>query len=155
MSNANGLESQIKEDIKNAMREKKKDVLGVLRLLSAEMKQIQVDQRQDSLSDDDVMQVLTKMVKQRKQSIEQYEQAGRDDLASSERFEIDVLSAYLPEQLAEDVIDSLIAEAINQTQAASVKDMGKLMGVLKPQLQGKADMGVVGQKIKQRLGNPQ
>ncbi len=132
------------------MKAKDKPRLGVLRLITAAIKQREVDER-ITLDDDQVLAVLEKMIKQRKDSIEQYEKAGRDELAQQEAFEIGIIQEYLPEQLSDAEIDALIAEAISSSGAASMKDMGKVMGMLKPKLAGRADMGQVSQIIKKQL----
>jgi uncharacterized protein YqeY len=134
------------------MKAKDKPRLGVLRLITAAIKQREVDER-ITLDDAQVLAVLEKMVKQRKDSIAQYEKAGRDELAQQEAFEIGIIQAYLPEHLSDAEIDALIADAISSSGAASMKDMGKVMGMLKPKLAGRADMGQVSQKIKQRLSD--
>ncbi len=146
------LTTRITDDVKAAMRSKDKDRLAVLRLITAAIKQIEVDQR-ITLDDDQVISVLEKMLKQRKDSIEQFSKAGRDELVAQEAAEIEIIQQYLPEQLSEDEISSLIDEAISATSAASMKDMGKVMGLLKPKLAGRADMGKVSQTIKQRLSD--
>ncbi len=144
------LTTRITDDVKTAMRSKDKDRLAVLRLITAAIKQIEVDQR-ITLDDDQVIGVLEKMLKQRKDSIEQFSKAGRDELVAQEAAEIEIIQEYLPEQLSEDEINSLINDAISATNAAGMKDMGKVMGMLKPKLAGRADMGKVSQTIKQRL----
>jgi len=136
--------------MKDAMRGGDKRGLGVIRLILAAIKQREVDERIE-LDDVQVTTVLDKMAKQRRDSLEQYEKAGRDDLADQESFEIDMLKAYLPEQLGDAAIDALIDEAIQATGASSMKDMGKVMGQLKTKLQGRADMGAVSGRIKARL----
>ena len=133
------------------MRAGDKKTLGTIRLILSAVKQVEVDTRKD-LVDEDVLQILDKMVKQRRESITQYEKAGRDELATIEKDEIEVIQAYLPEQLSEDEIATMISAAIESTGAESMKDMGKVMGILKPQLQGRADMGAVSGIIKQKLG---
>ena len=132
------------------MKAKDKPRLGVLRLITAAIKQREVDER-INLDDNQVLAVLEKMLKQRKDSIAQYEKAGRNELAQQEASEISIIQEYLPEQLSDDEIDALIAEAISSTGAASMKDMGKVMGMLKPKLAGRADMGAVSGKIKAQL----
>lgn len=144
------LSTRINDDVKVAMKAKDKPRLGVLRLITAAIKQREVDER-ITLDDDQVLAVLEKMIKQRKDSIEQYEKAGRDELARQEAFEIGIIQEYLPEQLSDAEIDALIAEAISSSGAASMKDMGKVMGMLKPKLAGRADMGQVSQIIKKQL----
>ncbi len=146
------LKDRINDDVKTAMRSKDKPRLGVLRLITAAIKQIEVD-KQTSLDDDAVIAVLEKMLKQRKDSISQFEKAGRDELVAQEAFEIGIIQDYMPEQLSEDEITRLIDDAISATGAASMKDMGKVMGMLKPRLAGKADMGQVSQIIKKRLSD--
>jgi uncharacterized protein YqeY len=144
------LSTRINDDVKAAMKAKDKPRLGVLRLITAAIKQREVDER-ITLDDDQVLAVLEKMIKQRKDSIAQYEKAGRDELAQQEAFEIGIIQDYLPEQLSDAEIDALIAEAISNSGAASMKDMGKVMGMLKPKLAGRADMGAVSGKIKAKL----
>jgi hypothetical protein len=144
------LKETLQQDMKTAMRAGDKRRLGVIRLINAAVKQREVDERIE-LDDTQVTAVLDKMAKQRRESIEQYEKAGRDDLAEQENFELGVLQDYLPEQLSESEIDQLIDTAIEATGAASIKDMGKVMGQLKPQLAGRADMGAVSARIKSRL----
>ena len=144
------LSKRINDDVKVAMKAKDKPRLGVLRLITAAIKQREVDER-ITLDDDQVLAVLEKMIKQRKDSIAQYEKAGRDELAQQEAFEIGIIQDYLPEQLSDDEIDALITEAISSSGAASMKDMGKVMGMLKPKLAGRADMGAVSGKIKAKL----
>ena len=144
------LKETLQQDMKTAMRAGDKRRLGVIRLINAAIKQREVDERIE-LDDAQVTAVLDKMAKQRRESIEQYRKAGRDDLAEQENFELDVLQAYLPEQLSEAEIDALIEEAIAATGASGMKDMGKVMGQLKARLAGRADMGAVSGKIKARL----
>ena len=144
------LKEQLQQDMKDALRGGDKRSLGVIRLILAAIKQREVDERIE-LDDAQVTSVLDKMAKQRRDSHEQYEKAGRDDLAEQEAFELDMLKAYLPEQLGDTEIDTLIDEAIQATGASSMKDMGKIMGQLKPKLQGRADMGAVSGRIKDRL----
>jgi uncharacterized protein YqeY len=145
------LKTQILEDIKAAMKAKESVRLGTLRLLSAAIKQKEVDERVE-LDDAAVLSILEKLIKQRKESITQFEKAGRQDLVDAETAEMAVLSAYLPAQLSEAEITAAIGAAIASTGAAGPKDMGKLMGVLKPQLAGKADMGKVSALVKAKLG---
>ena len=144
------LTARINDDVKAAMKAKDKARLGVLRLITAAIKQREVDER-ITLNDEQVLAVLEKMIKQRKDSIAQYEKAGRDELAQQEAFEIGIIQAYMPEQLSDDEIDALITEAISSSGAESMKDMGKVMGLLKPKLAGRADMGAVSGKIKAKL----
>jgi uncharacterized protein YqeY len=145
------LKEKIKDDIKQAMRDKNESRLGTLRMLSAAIQRREVDER-IQLDDAQVIAVIEKLVKQGRESIEQYIKGGRQELADKESGEIAVFQAYLPQQLSEAEIDQLVAEAIAATGASSIKDMGKVMGVLKPKLQGRADMGKVGGKIKAKLG---
>ena len=144
------LKQRITEDMKIAMRAKDTARLGAIRLLLAAMKQREVDERIE-LSDADVIAIIEKMNKQRRDSISQYEAAGRQDLADIEKFEMSVLADYMPQQLGEDEIASAVAEAIAATGAVGPQDMGKVMGVLKPKLAGRADMGKVSALIKAQL----
>jgi uncharacterized protein YqeY len=144
------LKNRISEDMKAAMRAKEKERLATIRLIQAAIKQREVDERID-LDDDQVIVVLDKMVKQRKESIAQFTDAGRDELAAKEQAEIDIIQEYLPEALSEAEIEAMISEAITATGASEMKDMGKVMGMLKPKLQGRADMGAVSAQIKAKL----
>ena len=146
------LRERINEDMKAAMRAKESARLSALRLLLAAIKQREVDERIE-LDDAAVLAVVDKMLKQRRDSVAQYEAAQRFDLASAERFEIDVLSAYKPAGLNADQIAAAVDEAIKATGASAAADMGKLMAVLKPQLAGKADMAEVSKLVKSRLSN--
>jgi len=145
------LKERITEDMKTAMRSGEKDRLAVIRLLQAAIKQREVDER-ITLDDAQITSVLEKMIKQRKESVVAFEKGGRADLVAKENAEIAVLQPYLPAQLSDAELDALIAEAISSTGAASIKDMGKVMGVVKAKAAGKADMGAVGARIKARLG---
>ena len=144
------IKDTLQQDVKDAMRSGDKRRLGVIRLVMAAIKQREVDERIE-LDDTQVTAVLDKMSKQRRESIEQYSKAGRDDLVDQESYELDLLKAYLPEQLDDAEIDAMIDEALQSTGASSIKDMGKVMGQLKSKLQGRADMGAVSNKIKARL----
>ena len=144
------LKTRIQEDMKAAMRGGDKARLAAIRLIMAAIKQREVDERIE-LDDTQVTAVLDKMVKQRRESIEQYEKAGRTDLVDKEKAELEVIQTYLPEPLSEDEINALIDEAIAETGASSIKDMGKVMGLLKPKLAGRADMGKVSGQVKARL----
>ncbi len=144
------LKTRINDDVKTAMRSKDKERLGTLRLLTAAIKQIEVDKRIE-LNNDQIITVLEKMLKQRKDSIEQFEKAGRTELAEIEIKEIAILKEFMPEQMSDADIDILIDDAISSSGAEAMKDMGKVMGILKPQLAGKADMGAVSGKIKAKL----
>jgi uncharacterized protein len=145
------LKERITDDMKAAMRAGEKERLGVIRMITAAIKQREVDER-ISLDDAQVIAVLEKMVKQRKESLVQFQAGNRQDLVDKESAEIELLKDYLPSQLGDAEIDALIADAIAATGAASVKDMGKVMGVIKSKAQGRADMGTVGAKIKAKLG---
>ncbi len=145
------LKQRLTEDMKAAMRSKDKPRLGVVRLVLAAIKQREVDERIE-LDDTQVLAVLDKMVKQRRDSVRQFEDAGRQELADQESYEIGVLQDYLPAALDEVELDALISQAIKASGAESMKDMGKVMGMLKPQVQGRADMGEVSKKIKASLG---
>ena len=144
------LKQQISDDMKAAMRAKEVARLGAIRLLLAAMKQREVDERIE-LSDADVIAIIEKMNKQRRDSINQYEAAGRQDLADVEKFEMRVLAEYMPQQLSDAEIVAAIAEAITASGAASPQDMGKVMGIVKPKLAGRADMGKVSALIKAQL----
>lgn len=136
--------------MKSAMKNGDKDRLATIRLILAAVKQVEVDTRND-VSDQDMLVILDKMAKQRRESISQFEQAGRQDLVDKETQELKILSEFLPQALSEDEIAELINTAMQESSASSMKDMGKVMGILKPQLQGRADMGKVSQLIKSRL----
>jgi len=142
--------ASVKDAVKQAMRAKDKPRLGALRLAAAEFKRVEVDERIE-IDDERALILLDKMVKQRRDSIRQYEEAGRDDLADTEKFEVSVISEFLPEALSEDELAKLVADAVAQTGATGMQDMGKLMGVLKPQVQGRADMAQVSQLVKANL----
>ena len=145
------LKAQISEDMKVAMKAGEKDRLKVVRLILAAIKQIEVDNRTE-LDDAGVLSVLGKMVKQRRDSVNQFTDGGRQDLADIELAEIAVLETYLPEQLSESELDEIISDAIQDTGAESIRDMGKVMGQVKAKAAGRADMGAVGAKVKERLG---
>lgn len=149
---ATSLKEQITSDMKDAMRAKDKDLLGTIRLIQAAIKQREVDERIE-LNDEQVLAVLDKMVKQRRDSITQYRDAGRDELAAKEEAELEIIQRYLPEALSEAELNGLIDEAIASSGAESMKDMGKVMGILKPKVQGRADMGAVSASIKARLSS--
>jgi len=144
------LKERITEDMKAAMRSGEKDRLSVIRLILAAIKQREVDER-ISLDDVQVLAVLDKMMKQRRESIAQFESGGRSDLVARESAELALLQSYLPAQLTPAEVDALIAEAIRSTGAASVKDMGKVMGIVKAQAQGRTDMAALSARIKQKL----
>ena len=145
------LKEKIKDDIKQAMRDKNESRLGTLRMLSAAIQRREVDER-IQLDDAQVIAVIEKLVKQGRESIEQYVKGGRPELADKESAEIAIFQAYLPQQLSEAEVDKLIAEAVAASGATSAKDMGKVMGLLKPKLAGRADMSKVGAKVKTKLG---
>jgi uncharacterized protein YqeY len=144
------LKERITDDMKSAMRAGEKDRLAVVRLILAAIKQREVDERV-TLDDAQVLAVLEKMAKQRKESIAQFESGGRADLVAKENAELAVVQSYLPAQLSDAELDAIIAEAIASTGATTVKDMGKVMGIVKTKAAGRADMGAVGARIKQKL----
>jgi uncharacterized protein len=148
------LKERIQKDMQAAMRSKDARRLGVIRLLMAAIKQREIDER-ITLDDTEVVAVIEKMLKQRRESLSQFQSAGRQDLADQESYEISVLHEYLPEQLSANEIEQLIADALNETHAASMKDMGKIMAILKPKLQGRADLSEVSKKIKSALESKQ
>lgn len=141
---------KLKEEQKLAMKAKDKPRLGTIRLALSAIKQREVDE-QITLDDDDIIAVLTKMVKQRRDSVAQYESAGREDLAEVERVEITVLEEFMPQPLTEEEVTALVEGAIAESGAAGMQDMGKVMGVLKPQIQGRADMGKVSGLVRSKL----
>lgn len=145
------LKERIQEDMKAAMRAKDQARLSAVRLLLAALKQKEVDERIE-LADADVLGIIEKMVKQRRESIAQYEKAARQDLADQEKFEIGVLQAYLPQQMGEAEIAQAIGAAVAESGASGVKDMGKVMALLKPRLAGRADMGKVSALVRSKLG---
>ena len=145
------LKTRITDDMKAAMRAKDAPRLGAIRLLLAAMKQKEVDERVE-LTDTDVISIIEKMIKQRRDSITQYEAGNRKDLADAEKFEITVLQAYMPQPLSEAEIAAAIVEAVQASGAKAMSDMGKVMAVLKPKLAGRADMGKVSALVKARLG---
>jgi uncharacterized protein YqeY len=144
------LRDRVQEDVKTAMKAREAERLGTLRLLTAAMKQREVDER-ITLDDAGVVAVIEKMLKQRKDSVAQYEQAGRQDLADAEKREMAILQAYLPQQMAESEIAAVVAEAVAATGAKGPADMGKVMGVVKPKVAGRADMGRVSALVKAKL----
>lgn len=144
------IKEQIQEDMKTAMRSQDKERLATIRLILAALKQREVDER-IVLTDEHILSILDKMLKQRRESIVQYEAGNRPDLADKEKAEIVVIQHYLPAQLSENEISILIEQAIQESGAASAKDMGKVMGILKPKLQGRADIGSVSAKVKDKL----
>ncbi len=145
------LKQRINDDVKTAMRDKDKQRLGVLRMINSAIKQKEIDERVE-LDDAGVLAVLDKLAKQHRDSIEQYQGAGRADLVDKENFELDVVQSYLPRPLSDDELRQLISEAIAEAGAGSMQDMGKVMGLLKPRVQGRADMGRVSGLVKSQLG---
>jgi len=145
------LKERITDDMKTAMRAGEKERLATIRLVLAAVKQIEVDER-IAVDDARMLTILEKLAKQRKESIAQFESGGRADLVAKETAELTVIQSYLPAQLSETDLDAIIAEAIASTGAATIKDMGKVMGVVKAKAAGRADMAAVGARIKQKLG---
>ncbi|KPK33802.1 MAG: glutamyl-tRNA amidotransferase [Betaproteobacteria bacterium SG8_40] len=145
------LRAQISEDMKAAMRAKETSRLSAIRLLLAAIKQREVDERKE-LDDIEIVGVVEKMIKQRRESISQYEKASRADLVEVEQFELEVLQAYMPQQLSDAEIDAAVAAALAASGAQGMRDMGKVMAILKPQLSGRADMSAVSTMVKARLG---
>ena len=144
------LKERIQEDMKGAMRSGDKDRLGTIRLIMAAVKQREVDER-ITLDDAQLLTVLEKMGKQRRESIAQFQAGGRADLVAKENAELTIINSYMPAPLADDELDALINQAISETGAASIKDMGKVMAIIKSKAQGRADMAAVGARIKARL----
>ena len=147
---SSALQAQIQDAMKTAMKSGDKERLAVIRLMMSAMKQVEVDERIE-LDDSRVLGILDKMVKQRRESISQFKTGARDDLADKEQAEIDIISDFLPQALTEAEIETIINSAISETGAASMKDMGKVMGIVKPQITGRADVGAVSGKIKSLL----
>ena len=147
-----GLQSRIRADMKTAMKAGEKPRLAVIRLIMAAIKQREVDER-ITLDDAQVLAVLDKMLKQRQESIRQYQAAGRDDLATAEQAEINLLEDYLPTALTDDEVADIVAQAFTEIGAASMRDMGKLMALIKPQVQGRANMADISAQVKQRLAD--
>jgi uncharacterized protein YqeY len=145
------LKAKIQEDVKTAMRARDQRRLNALRLITAAIKQIEVDKRIE-LDDQAVLAVLDKMVKQRRDSLEQYESAGRDDLAAQEKFELELIAVYLPEALSDEEVALLIKTAVAETGANSIRDMGAVMNKLRGEVQGRADMKAVSKAVKEQLG---
>lgn len=144
------MKEKIQEDMKNAMRARDNERLGVIRLMLAAIKQKEIDER-ITLDDAAIFVVLDKMLKQRRDSAEQYKTANRADLAAQENYEIEIIQAYMPEPLSGEEIEQMIQAAIQESQAATMQDMGKVMAILKPKIQGRADVGSVSQKVKSLL----
>ena len=145
------LKTRVVDAVKDAMRAGDKPRLATLRLVSAAIKQKEVDERR-VLDDGDVLAILDKMLKQRRESVTQYESAGREELAAAERAEIDLIAEFLPQPLSETEVDAMIASAIEASGAESIRDMGKVMAKLKPEVQGRADMSAVSARVRQQLG---
>lgn len=144
------LKTQIGEVTKDAMRARDKSRVAALRMVNAELKRVEVDERK-TLTDDDVLAILNRMLKQRNDSLSQFEQADREDLAAQERFEIELIKTFMPEPLSEAEVDAVIERAIEATGATSMKDMGQVMGLVKAEIATRADMGAVSSKVKARL----
>jgi uncharacterized protein YqeY len=145
------LKSQIQDDVKSAMRARDQKRLTALRLITAAIKQIEIDKRIE-MDDQAVLAVLDKMVKQRRESLGQFESAGRDDLAAQEKFELELIAVYMPEALGDDEVAALIKQAIADTGASSIRDMGAVMNALRAEVQGRADMKAVSSTVKELLG---
>jgi len=150
MSNNADLKSTIQKEVIAAMKAKDKPRLGTIRLITSAIKQIEVDERIE-LDNTRIITVLDKMVKQRRESISQFKTAGRDELVAQESFEIDIIQEFLPQALSEEEVEEIVNAAISQTGANSIKDMGKVMGIVKPQIVGRANMGEISGKIKAML----
>ena len=146
------LKKQIQDAVISAMKAGEKKRLAIIRLMTSAMKQIEIDERIE-LDDQRIIVILDKMVKQRRESISQFKTAERDDLVKQENFEIDIIQEFLPQALGEDEVDEIVSQAIKQTGASSIKDMGKVMGLVKPQIVGRADMGEVSGRIKSLLSS--
>ncbi|PCI09018.1 MAG: glutamyl-tRNA amidotransferase [Gammaproteobacteria bacterium] len=144
------LKKQIQDAVIVAMKAGEKKRLAIIRLMTASMKQIEIDERIE-LDDARIIAILDKMVKQRRESISQFKTAGRNDLVEQESYEIDIIQEYLPQALSEEEVDTIVTQAISQTGANSIKDMGKVMGLIRPQIIGRADMGEVSGRIKSIL----
>jgi uncharacterized protein YqeY len=144
------LKKQIQDEAIIAMKSGEKERLKIIRLITSSMKQVEVDERIE-LDDARIIAILDKMVKQRRESISQFKTAGRDDLVKQESYEIDIIQEFLPQALSEEEVDTIINQAINKTGASSIKDMGKVMGLVRPQIIGRADMGEVSGRIKSLL----
>ncbi|MAZ88361.1 MAG: glutamyl-tRNA amidotransferase [Cellvibrionaceae bacterium] len=145
------LKDTIKDAMKAAMRAKEKERLGTIRMIQAEIKRIEVDERIE-VDDERLLAVLDKMCKQRRDSITQFDDAGRTELADIERFEMGVIQEFLPAALTDEELDQIVTQAIADSGAESARDMGKVMGLVKPQVQGRADMGAISKLVKTKLG---
>lgn len=144
------LKKQIQDEVIVAMKSGEKERLKIIRLITSSMKQVEIDERIE-LDDARIIAILDKMVKQRRESISQFKTAGRDDLVKQESFEIDIVQEFLPQALSEEEVDAIVNQAIEKTGASSIKDMGKVMGLVRPQIIGRADMGEVSGRIKSQL----
>jgi uncharacterized protein YqeY len=144
------IKSRIQQDLTAAMKARRQREVAAIRLITAAIKQQEVDQR-ITADDNLITDILVKLAKQRRESITQYQQAGRDDLVEQEQYELALIETYLPQPLAESEIDELVQQALSETKATSVKDMGAVMAILKPKIHGRADMGQVSNKVKQAL----
>lgn len=144
------LQARILEETKTAMKARDKSRVAALRMVNAEIKRVEVDERR-ALSDDDVLGVLSRMLKQRRDSLSQFEAAGREDLAAQERFEIDVVEGFMPQAMSEAQIEALVDQVVSDTGASGMQDMGRVMGAVKNAITGRADMAVVSAKVKARL----
>ena len=149
---ANSIKSLLEEAVKNSMRDRNKEKTSTLRMAISEIKKEEIDKRIE-LSDEEIIKILQRMIKQRKESISQFEQAGREELAHKENAEILLLQDFLPEQMSEDEIKVFVEEAINESGASTPQDMGKVMGSLKSKLKGNVDMGIVSKLVKENLAN--
>lgn len=145
------LKDTLKDEMKAAMRAKAKERLGTIRMIQAEIKRIEVDERID-VDDERVLGVLDKMCKQRRDSITQYDDAGRTELADIERFEMGVIQEFMPAALTDEELDQIVTQAVTDSGADSARDMGKVMALVKPQVQGRADMGAISKLVKAKLG---
>jgi len=145
------LKDTLKDEMKAAMRAKAKERLGTIRMIQAEIKRIEVDERID-VDDERVLGVLDKMCKQRRDSITQYDDAGRTELADIERFEMGVIQEFMPAALTDEELDQIVTQAVADSGAESARDMGKVMALVKPQVQGRADMGAISKLVKAKLG---
>lgn len=147
---SSALKTNLQDAMKAAMKAGEKERLGVIRLIMSALKQVEVDERIE-LDDTRIIEIMDKMVKQRRESISQFDKAGRDDLSNVEKAEIDVIQTFLPQALSEDEVEAIIKDAISKTGAESIKDMGKVMGIVRPQVVGRGDMGVISGQIKALL----
>ncbi|MFD1422961.1 GatB/YqeY domain-containing protein [Laceyella tengchongensis] len=146
------LSTQLDQDMKLALKNKDKGKLSTIRMLKAALKKVEIDKRRP-LTDDEILDVITKQVKQRRDSIVEYEKAGRDELAAKEKEEMVILESYLPEQLSEEEVRAIVAEAVKQVGASSKADMGKVMGAIMPKVKGRADGRLVNRLVSEALGS--